>query len=528
MAVKPRFDLNDLDGESRAFPGSQPTLLCFAKEDCGTCNTAAPVLEALYRAHGEDAQVWMISQSKEGSLTLKDRHGLTLPILDDSELKTSFAYDFNIVPAVYWCPDGATAETAFEGFVKPEWRDLDAVMARLLGTAQAQIDWEGLPDWRPGCGSKHLDPEIHDRLRAEAEGSPIRARKIEIAQADDVAEFMFDQGFSDGLPLVPPTPERVMRMLSGTSRSPQDVVAQMPPNMGEATIEKIAINAVMAGCKPDYLPVVIAAIEAMCTDEFNIHGVMATTMGASPVMVINGPVRERLGMNSGLMALGTGNRANATIGRAVRLSVRNIGGSKPGGTDRSTLGSPMKFTMCFAEHEDRSPWTPLHVERGFNADDSVVTLFAMTSGPVQIVDQESRAPDEIAGTLGLGLESMFLPKYHMMPVDALLVVCPEHVDTLMRDGLYDKDRLRARIQEVTMRPLREMVANEVSGAGMTRAAAAKLSDEQLNSPVPKFAKSDHIHIVVAGSDAGKFSSAFHGWVTGPMGSQSVSRKIEDF
>ena len=527
MVSKPSFELNDLNGKGWTFPSTQPTLLCFAKEDCETCNIAAPVVEGLFRAHGEKAHVWIISQTRDGSLVLKDRHGLTLPILDDSDLKTSFAFDFNIVPAVYWCPDGQTVETMFEGFVKSEWRDLDAAMAQHLATAQAQIDWDGLPDWRPGCGSKHLDPEINDRLRAEAEDSPIRARKIEIAQADDVAEFMFDQGFSDGLPLVPPTPERVMRMLAGTSRAPQDVVAQMPPNMGEATVEKIAINAVMAGCKPDYLPVVIAAVEAMCTDEFNIHGVMATTMGASPVMVVNGPIRERLGMNSGLMALGTGNRANATIGRAVRLAVRNIGGSKPGGTDRSTLGSPMKFTMCFAEREDRSPWSPLHVERGFKADESVVTLFAMTSGPVHIVDQESRAPDEMAGTLGLGLESMFLPKYHMMPVDALLVVCPEHVDTLMCDGLYDKDRLRARIQEVTTRPLREMVANEVSGAGMTRAAAAKLSEEQLNNPVPKFAKPDHIHIVVAGSDAGKFSSAFHGWVTGPMGSQSVSRKIED-
>ncbi|MEL7541362.1 MAG: TlpA family protein disulfide reductase [Pseudomonadota bacterium] len=526
MTGKPSFDLTDLTGDRHAYPSASPLLLCFAKEDCETCNTAAPVLEAFHRAYGADAEVWMISQSADGSVILKDRHGLTLPILDDSDLKTSFAYDFSIVPAVYWCPDGGDVETHFEGFVKSEWQDLSAAVATHVGAAPAQVDWDSLPDWRPGCGSKHLDPEIHDRLRAEAEDSPIRARKIEVAQADDVAEFMFDQGFSDGLPLVPPTPERVLRMLSGTARAPQDVVAQMPPNMGDATIEKIAINAVMAGCKPDYLPVIIAAIEAICTDEFNVHGVMATTMGASPVMVINGPIRERLGMNSGLMALGTGNRANATIGRAVRLAVRNIGGSKPGGTDRSTLGSPMKFTMCFAEHEDRSPWAPLHVERGFNADDSVVTVFAMTSGPVQIVDQESRAPDEIAGTLGLGLESMFLPKYHMMPVDSLLVVCPEHINTLMRDGPYDKDRLRARIQAVTTRPLRDMVANEVSGAGMTRAAAAKLSEEQLNNPVPKFAKPDHIHIVVAGSEAGKFSSAFHGWVTGPMGSQSVSRKIE--
>jgi hypothetical protein len=318
-----------------------------------------------------------------------------------------------------------------------------------------------------------------------------------------------------------------MRMLSGTRRDAQEVIAQMPPNMGDATIEKIAINAVMAGCKPEYLPVVIAAIEAVCTDEFNIHGVMATTMGASPVLVVNGPIREKIGMNMGLMALGSGNRANATIGRAVRLAVRNIGGSKPGGTDRSTLGNPMKLTMCFAEWEERSPWDPLHVERGFAAEDSVVTVFAMTSGPVNIVDQESRAPDEIAGTIGMGLEAMFLPKYHMMPVDSLLVVCPEHLDTLLRDGAYSKDRLRDRIQEVTKKPLRDMVANDISGAGMTRAVAANLSDEKLDQLVPKFASKDYIHMVVAGSDAGKFSAAFHGWVTGAIGSSSVSRKIEE-
>jgi hypothetical protein len=527
MAEIPGFELDDLDGAPRTFPSTDPTLICFVKEDCETCNLSAPVLEAFAQAYSDTVNVWMISQTREGSLVLKDRHGLSLPILEDADLQTSFAYGFDIVPALYWCPDGAALDTHFEGFVKSEWQGVDRKIAETLDTEVAKIDWDTLPDWRPGCGSNHLDPKIHDRLLAEASDSPIRARKIEIASADDVAEFMFDQGFSDGLPLVPPTPKRVVRMLGGTRRSPKDVIAQMPPNMGEATVEKIAINAVMAGCKPEYLPVVIAAIEAVCTDEFNIHGVMATTMGASPVLVVNGPIRDRLDMNSGLMALGTGNRANATIGRAVRLAIRNIGGSKPGGTDRSTLGSPMKFTMCFAEREDRSPWAPLHVERGFKAEDSVVTAFAMTSGPVHIVDQESRAPDEIAGTLGLGLESLFLPKYHMMPVDTLLVVCPEHVDTLMRDGAYDKDRLRARVQEVTMRPLRDMVANEVSGAGMTRAAAANLDEDQLDRLVPKFAKPDHIHIVVAGSDAGKFSSAYHGWVTGPMGSQSVSRKIED-
>lgn len=526
MAGIAGFSLEDMDGKTRTVPNGRPALICFLKEDCATCNIAAPVIEAFHKAYGEAADIWAVGQAADGNAVLKERHSLTLPMLDDSALAVSFAVDFEIVPAVYWIDGAGEILTHFEGFVRDEWQALSDQIASTLDVAAAQLDWDELPEWRPGCGSKHLDPEINDRLRANASDSPIRARRIEIASSDDAAEFMFDQGFSDGLPLVSPTPERVMRMLAGTSRRAQDVVAVMPPNMGEATVEKIAINAVMAGCKPEYLPVVIAAIEAVCTDEFNVHGVMATTMGASPVLVVNGPIREQIGMNMGLMALGSGNRANATIGRAVRLAVRNIGGSKPGGTDRSTLGNPMKLTMCFAEWEERSPWEPLHVERGFAKSDSVVTAFAMTSGPVNIVDQESRAPDEIAGTLGLGLEGMFLPKYSNMPVDSLIVVCPEHIDTLLRDGPYSKDRLRERIQEVTRRPLQDMVASEVSGAGMTRAAAANLSAEKLETLVPKFASKEYIHMVVAGAEAGKFSACFHGWVTGAMGSASVSRKID--
>ncbi len=523
MTETPAFNLRDMDGQTRAFPTGRPVLIAFVKEDCATCNLAAPVLEAFHRAWGEAADVWLVGQTTDGNAILRDRHGLTMPILDDSALRASLAWGFEIVPAVYWTgSEGAP----IEGFVRQEWEALDQRIAADLGLPPAPVAWADLPDWRPGCGSKHLDPDIHDRLVAEAEGSPIRARRIEVASGDDIDEFMFDQGFSDGLPVVAPTPERVLRMLSGTARDPQDIVAVVPPNLAPATVEKVAINAVMAGCKPEYLPVVIAALEAVCTDEFNMHGVNATTMGASPVLVVNGPIRERIGMNMRLAALGNGNRANATIGRALRLIVRNVGGARPGGVDRSTLSSPMKFTMCFAEWEEGSPWEPLHVERGFKREDSVVTAFAMTSGPVQIVDQDSRQPDQIAGTLGLGLEGMFLSKIHRMPTDTLLVVCPEHVHTLMSEGPYSKARLRERIQAVTTKPLRSMVADAVSGAGISPASAAKMSPEMLDSPAPKFADAKYIHIVVAGSDAGKFSAAFHGWVSGPMGSTVVSRKID--
>ena len=523
---QPEFSLTDLGGKTFDFPSDRASLICFVKEDCDTCNTAAPVLEAFHKAYGAKIAVMLIAQSGEDNATFAARHDLSMPVLDDSSCRTAFGWDIESVPSVFWTDANGQTQTRFEGFVRADWEALSAEISKQTDQPAAQIDWSSLPEWRPGCGSKHLDPAVFDKLKAEAEDSPIRARKIDIASSDDVAEFMFDQGFSDGLPLVPPTPERVMRMLSGTRRDPQDVVAIVPPNMGEATVEKIAINAVMAGCKPEYLPVVIAAVEAVCTDEFNIHGVTATTMGASPVMIVNGPIRSQIGMNAGLGALGAGNRANATIGRALRLVVRNVGGASTGGVERSTMGNPMKFTMCFAEHEERSPWEPLHVERGFDAGDSVVTVFAMTSGPTLIVDQTSRTPDEISASLGRGLEGVFLPTFRNLPVDAVLVVCPEHLDTLMRGGPYSKAQLRDRIQEVTAGTAGDVKTDSTLRHEAKPGAATGTGGPQASAQNPKFASTDYIHIVVAGSDAGKFSSAFHGWATGAVGSISVSKKID--
>ncbi|MGA0840639.1 MAG: TlpA family protein disulfide reductase, partial [Pseudomonadales bacterium] len=449
MRALPPFLLEDAAGRGVNFPAGRPAIVCFLKEDCPTCNEVTPLLEKLHRAFGSVLDVHLVGQTRAGNELLAQRHALTTPVLDDSRLKVSFAYDIDTVPTLFLADAEGRETRVLTGFVRDEWQALADHLADLTGVSAPDVDWARLPAWRPGCGSLSVDPLIAERLRAESENSPLRARRIEIAVQDDPFEFMFDQGFSDGLPLVPPTPERVLRMLAGTTRDPQEVVAVMPPNMGEATVEKIAINAVMAGCKPEYLPVVLAAVQAVCSDTFNIHGVMATTMGASPVMVINGPIRHRLGMNMKLGALGQGNRANATIGRAVRLAVRNIGGAHPGGTERSTLGNPMKFTMCFAEWEERNPWSPLHVERGFRAEDSVVTVFAGTSGPVQMVDQDSRTAAQLAGSLGLCLEAAFHPKAHYA-TNVMLVVCPEHVDTLIRDG-YSKTDLRARIQDVSAR-----------------------------------------------------------------------------
>ena len=525
MSSAPPFLLQDAQGGRHSFPTGKPALIGFVKEDCPTCDLIMPLLEGLYAALGSAVDFFVAEQTAAGNQLLAARHGLTLPLLDDSSLKVSFAYDVETVPTLCLVAAAGQLRNRLVGFVRDEWRQAVEGLAAEADAGLLSLDWESYPEWRAGCGSLAADPTIAARLRAEAENSPLRAQRIEIGAADDEFELMHDLGFSDGLPLVPPTPERVLRMLECTGRDAQEVVVVVPPNMGEATVEKLAINAVLAGCRPEYLPVLIAALQAVCTDEFNIHGVMATTMGASPVLVVNGPVRHQLDMNMQLGALGQGNRANASIGRALRLAIRNLGGAAPGGTERSTFGNPMKFTMCFAEWEERNPWPPLHVERGFALEDSVVTAFAMSSGPVLMVDQDARSGAHLAGSFGLCLGSALHPRAHFA-TEALVVVSPEHVDTFVRDG-YGKAEIRARIQEVSARPIRELVADEVSAVGLKRAAAESMDAEALARRLPKFRRDEDIHIVVAGAEAGKFSAAFHGWVTGEVGSIPTSQKIDE-
>ena len=362
------------------------------------------------------------------------------------------------------------------------------------------------------------------------------ARRITIGAGDDVDEFLFDQGLTDGLPVVPPTPERVLAMLAHTRRSPAEEFAVLPPNLAPVTVEKVAINAVLAGCKPEYFPVVLAGVEAIADDQYNLHGAGATTMGGAPVLIVNGPIRDAIGMNSGQNALGQGNRANATIGRAVRLVIRNVAGHRPGGTERATIGWPGKLTLCFAEAEERAAtWTPLHVERGFQPQDSVITAITQTAGPTQLVDDTSRTARALAGSIALKVRGQQHPRKPSMG-ELVLVVSPEHYDTLARDG-WSKADLRRRIQEVGLQRLGDMLEDETLGgfprgwlerwpsfAGpspLLGAGGAPPADA-METLVPKFADDAMIHIVVAGGGAGKFTM-----VLDPLGGMTaVSRKIE--
>ncbi|MGZ6228096.1 MAG: TlpA family protein disulfide reductase [Candidatus Binataceae bacterium] len=523
----PSFSLDDQHRRTLSFPGGRPALLCFVKEDCPTCGLTMPLIEAAAQAFRGKVDVVAIGQDATGNALLVERHKFTAPMLDDSDLRISYAYNVEIVPTIILA-DGRGAELRrFEGFDKSDWQRALADIAHLAGGSEAQIDWSTFPKSRPGCGSKSVEPGVAERLAAAASGSRLRARQIELGADEDPFEFMFERGLTDGLPVVPPTPERVMRMLTGTRRDPQEVIATVPPNLAPLTIEKVAANAVMAGCRPEYLPVVIAVLEGVCTDEFNIHGVMATTAGATPIVVVNGPIRHRLGMNMKVGALGSGNRANATIGRAVKLALRNVGGARPGEIERTALGGPGKYTACYPEWEERSPWEPLHVERGFRAEDSVVTVFGLEPGPRLIVDQLSRTAHALAGSLGMALESCWHPKLHGYG-EVLLVISPEHADTIKRDG-WSKAQVRNRIQEASARPIRELLPDANAGEGMAlrNFGLSNPTPEQLEQRIPKFRKPENINIIVTGGEAGKFSSAFGGWFSGPMGSISVSRKIEE-
>ncbi|PYO29982.1 MAG: thiol-disulfide oxidoreductase, partial [Candidatus Rokuibacteriota bacterium] len=189
--------------------------------------------------------------------------------------------------------------------------------------------------------------------------------------ADDIEDW-FERGVTDGLPVVPPTRERVERMLSVMSRPRDMLVAEVPPNYGRATVEKLAVNAVMAGCHREYFPVVLAVVEAACDPAFNLHGQSGTTNAASPLIIVNGPARRRLHINCGAGVFGPGSRANATIGRALRLVMINLGGTRAGEISMSTFGHPGRYTYCIGEHEEVSPWEPLHVERGHRREESTV------------------------------------------------------------------------------------------------------------------------------------------------------------
>ena len=338
------------------------------------------------------------------------------------------------------------------------------------------------------------------------------SQQIEVTDDFEAVQALYlERGWSDGLPIVPPTPERVEAMLASLDSSlftPQQVIAEIPPNWGGATVERLAINAVMAGCRPEYLPIIVAAVEAMGDPAFNFYAIQATTHPCAPLLIINGPIRTELGFNSGSGAYGPGWQPNATIGRAIRLALLNIGGAYPGVGDMSTQGAPSKYTYCVAENEGENPWQPLHLERGFRPEQNAVTVLA-GEPPHNINDHTGRSADDIL-TIIAGAMAVTGANNAYTGGETLLALGPEHAATIARDGLSKWDvaewlHRRARI------PLERY----------TRDTMLERFGHIPEEPVPMVNTPEDLAIIVLGGP-GKHSS----WIPTFGGStRSVTREI---
>jgi len=338
----------------------------------------------------------------------------------------------------------------------------------------------------------------------------------------DAIEDLYARGVTDGLPVVPPTRDRVARAVAASGRDGGELIALVPPNYGRATVEKIAVNAVMAGCRPEYLPVVLAAVEAVSDDAFDLHGVSATTNAPAPLVVVNGPVRAALGINCGAGVFGTGWRANATIGRALQLVCRNVGGATPGVISMSTLAHPGRYTYCIGEREEASPWESLAVEHGFAPDESTVAVLA-ADAPLGVYDHQSRRPEDLLATLAA---SLAVVSHHKATHwgDTLLVLSPEHA-RVFGDLGWSKADLRRWLWERLQRPVRELVPGRDGGEGLPAHVLAKFADPATDGTlVPKFRAPENIKPVVAGGTAGRFSAIVPGW-TFAKSSSLVLRRI---
>ncbi len=468
-------------------------LVIVVKRECETCRMVVPVLSQLRDAGA--------------AVTVYTQDDPTFPVgvdaVHDADLSVSWHHEIETVPTVIRVVDGVEVSRTV-GWSRAEWESITGVAG--LGP--------DLPVMRPGCGSMSVDPDLVDTLRVRFGASVLAARRVDVAAAEDEFEAMFDRGWTDGLPVVPPTEERVMRMLAATTRAPSDIVAVVPPDLIDVTVEKVAINAVMAGCRPEYFPWVLTAVEAVCNETFNIHGVLATTMPVGPVIVCNGPGTRAIGMNSGMNVFGQGNRANLTIGRAVQLVIRNVGGGRPGEVDRATHGNPGKISFCFAEDEVGSPWTSLAESRGVAAGIDSVTVFP-GEGPRCVVDQLARDPDSLCNTFAACLRTLHNPK-SILAFDAILVVGPEHA-RVFADAGWNRERVLDELHTRLQIPGAELIRG---ANGIAEGVPAHLEGVTL----PKF-RPGGILLVHAGGGAGLFSAIIGGWANGDVGSTPVTREV---
>jgi hypothetical protein len=330
-------------------------------------------------------------------------------------------------------------------------------------------------------------------------GPPLRSAAYEVADSYEANELFQRNGWTDGLPIVPPTEELVRRFLGAAALDAGDVIGVEPVRRRRITAEKTAIAAVMAGCLPEYMPVVKALVRAVCEPAYGLHGCTASTGGSAPFVVVNGPVRREIGLNATHNVLANGSRANATIGRALRLLIINVLGGIPGRLDRSTLGHPGKFTFCVAEDEEDSPWAPLAAERGAPAGASAVTVLAAES-PHQVMNEWTSDPREILDTYAAAIRANMLT-YSIWAGNYALVIAKQQRDTITAAGWRKAD-----IREYVFQTAR-VRRGEWRTVGKSAVAARKDEDSvytALRSP-------DDLLIVAAGGPAGGFGVVVPPW-----------------
>ena len=338
--------------------------------------------------------------------------------------------------------------------------------------------------------------------------SSVRASRLHVASAfDEVNRLFLERGWSDGLPIVPPTEERVAAMVDAVGLPPEEVLGIMPPGEGVVTVEKVAANAVMAGAMPQHMPVVLAAVRAALTPDYNVGGVAATTAGAAPLMVVNGPIAGQLGVNGDTSCFGSGYQANAVLGRSLALVVRNLGGARPGEMEKSTQAQPAKYTFCTAENESQSPWDPFHTERGFLAQDSTVTLAAVRAFH-QITETTVETGEEVLQTVADSMKVLGVVSYYIQGRDCqvLLVLCPEHAQEIAAAG-YSKQDIREYLYERCRLPKGGLLGRSHYGERTWPDWIENAPDDYL---VPMTARPEDILIVVAGG-AGRHSSWMPVW-----------------
>lgn len=345
------------------------------------------------------------------------------------------------------------------------------------------------------------------------------SRTLEI-EGDDlfrsVNKFFLKNQWGDGLPLVPPTEEMVEQMLAGTNLGPDHIVAMLEPKAGKATIEKIAINAVMAGCEPEYLPVVIAATKAIAEPAFNLKGIQSTTGAATPLIVVNGPIAKELNINSGTGCFGPGWQANATIGRALRLIMQNVGGALPAEIDKATFGQPGKYTFCIAENEADSPWDPLSMEMGFSGKMSTVTVMGIERS-VRVSFFLAKSAKDIMKSIANGMKN----QHPLWEGEMLCILNPEAAHMIASEG-YTKEDIREFIYSATAMPFSKF--KTYSAVAMNQFnLPKKWFDLHLDEDmIPMFRRSDDILIMVAGGP-GKHIFLAMSWAPG---TRIVTKEIE--